>query len=111
MLWLSANRKICFERAVGRTLRDASDINDGIQAALFDPRKIAPEYPASQVLEPPSFNANYDFKDVKPLDGDEGRRELARLISEKRAWTRRHIAEAPEREIIVRYVRFSGLGL
>lgn len=38
--------------AVGRALRAVSDFNDGVQAALFDFHKLAPEYPASQVLKP-----------------------------------------------------------
>ena len=94
--------------AVGRALRAMSDFNDGVQAALFDPRKLAPEYPGSQVLKPPRFNAYYDVEDVKPIDGDAWRLELAGLISDKRPWTRRRIAELPEREIIIRHVCVEG---
>ncbi len=50
--------------------RQISAFNDGVQAALFDPDQLAPEYPASQVLKPPRFNAYYDVEDVKPVDGD-----------------------------------------
>ncbi|KOX43900.1 molybdopterin-binding protein [Streptomyces purpurogeneiscleroticus] len=94
--------------AVGRALRAVSDFNDGVQAALFDPRKLAPEYPASQVLKPPRFNAYYDVEDVKPIDGTAWRLELAGPISDKRPWTRRQIAELPEREIIIRHVCVEG---
>ena len=94
--------------AVGRALRAVSNFNDGFQAALFDPRKLAPEYPASQVLKPPRFNAYYDVEDVKPIDGAAWRLELAGLISDKRPWTRRQIAELPEREIIIRHVCVEG---
>lgn len=94
--------------AVGRALRVVSSLNDGVQAALFDPERLAPEYPASLVLKPPRFNAYYDIEDVKPVDGDAWRLELAGLIDDKRPWTRRQIAELPEREIIVRHVCVEG---
>ncbi|SFU70519.1 Oxidoreductase molybdopterin binding domain-containing protein [Methylobacterium sp. 174MFSha1.1] len=94
--------------AVGRALRAVSDLNDGVQAALFDPHKLAPEYPASMVLKPPRFNAYYDVEEVKPVDGDAWRLELAGLIADKRPWTRRQIAELPERETIIRHVCVEG---
>ncbi len=94
--------------AVGRALRALSDVNDSVQAALFDPRKRAPEYPASQVQKPPRFNAYYDVEEVKPVDGDAWRLELGGLIADKRPWTRRQIAELPEREIIIRHVCVEG---
>ncbi|KMO19338.1 MULTISPECIES: molybdopterin-dependent oxidoreductase [Methylobacterium] len=94
--------------AVGRALRAVSDLNDGVQAALFDPNKLAPEYPASMVLKPPRFNAYYDVEEVKPVDGDAWRLELAGLITDKRPWTRGQIAELPEREIIIRHVCVEG---
>jgi DMSO/TMAO reductase YedYZ molybdopterin-dependent catalytic subunit len=47
-------------------------------------------------------------EDVKPIDGAGWRLELAGLISDKRPWTRRQIAELPEREIIIRHVCVEG---
>ncbi len=62
---------------MGSALRAISAFNDGVQAALFDPNKLAPEYPASMVLKPPRFNAYYDIEDVKPVNGDTWRLELS----------------------------------
>jgi hypothetical protein len=43
--------------AVESALLAISRFNDGVQALLFDPNKLAPTYPASMILRPPKFNA------------------------------------------------------
>ena len=94
--------------AVGKALRAISSFNDGVQAALFNPNKLAPEYPASMVQKPPRFNAYYEIEDVKPVNGDTWRLELAGLIQNKQAWTRQQIAALPQREMIIRHVCVEG---
>ena len=94
--------------SIEAALRAVSSFNDRVQALLFDPDKLAPEYPASQVLKPPRFNAYYDIVDVKPVNGDTWRLELAGLVAEKRPWTRQDIAALAEQEIIVRHVCVDG---
>jgi len=94
--------------AVGKALRAFSSLNDRVQAAIFDPNKLAPEYPASQVLKPPRFNAYYEIEDVRPVDGDRWRLELAGLIDNKQPWTRQQIAALPEREMIIRHICVEG---
>ena len=94
--------------AVGKALRAVSDFNDKVQAAIFDPNKLAPEYPASLVLKPPRFNAYYDIEHVKPVDGDTWRLELAGLISDKQPWTRQQIDALPQREVIIRHICVEG---
>ena len=54
--------------SVGKALRAVSAWNDRVQAAIFDPNHLAPEYPASMVLKPPRFNAYYDIEDLKPVE-------------------------------------------
>ena len=54
-----------------------SAFNDWVQARLFDPNKLAPEFPTSLVLRPPRFNAYYDIEKVKPVDGESWRLELS----------------------------------
>ena len=94
--------------SVGKALRAISEFNDKVQAALFDPNKLAPEYPASMVLNPPRFNAYYEIEDVKPVDGATWRLELAGLIADKRPWSAQQIYELPEQEIIIRHVCVEG---
>jgi DMSO/TMAO reductase YedYZ molybdopterin-dependent catalytic subunit len=94
--------------SVGTALHKISDLNDWVQAQIFDPNKLAPTYPASTVLKPPRFNAYYDIMDVKPVDGQKWRLELAGRIDNKTSWTVSQIAALPEREIIVRHVCVEG---
>ncbi len=94
--------------SIERGLKAISSFNDGVQQALFDPNKLAPEYPASMVLKPPRFNAYYNVEDVKPVDGDTWRLELAGSIADKKPWTRPEIEALPQREIIVRHVCVEG---
>jgi len=96
------------DSAVETALRAVSSLNDRVQALLFDPNKLAPTYPEAMVLKPPRFNAYYDVEDVKPVNGDAWRLELAGLIEDKRPWTRQAMAELPEAEIIVRHVCVEG---
>jgi len=94
--------------SIETALRAVSSFNDRIQELLFDPNKLAPTYPESKVLKPPRFNAYYDIEDVKPVNGDTWRLELAGLINDKRHWTRADFAAQPEQEIIVRHVCVEG---
>lgn len=94
------------------SVRDAllavSRFNDRVQGLLFDPNKLAPTYPESMVIKPPRFNAYYAVEDVKPVDGQAWRLELAGRIADKRPWTARQLAELPEAEITVRHVCVEG---
>ncbi len=93
---------------VERALRAISSANDGVQALLFDPTKLAPTYPASMVQKPPKFNAYYDVDKVRPVDGGAWRLELAGLIENKNPWTTQQIAELPTRDMIIRHVCVEG---
>ena len=96
------------DKSVQTALRAISSFNDKVQALLFDPDKLAPTYKESQVLKPPRFNAFYEIEDVKPVNGDTWRLELAGLIDQKKPWTRADIAALPEREVIIRHVCVEG---
>ncbi|WP_246725501.1 molybdopterin-dependent oxidoreductase [Beijerinckia sp. L45] len=94
--------------AVESALQSISSFNDGVQAFLFDPNKLAPTYPESMVLKPPTFNAYYDVADVKPIDGASWRLELAGLIADKKPWSGAQIATLPETDMIIRHVCVEG---
>ena len=94
--------------AVNNALKLMSEWNDRVQAALFDPDKLAPTYPESMVLKPPRYNAYYDVDQVKPIDGDRWRLELAGLINDKAPWTRSQIAALPQTDMIIRHVCIEG---
>ena len=95
-------------RAVEAALLAVSRFNDGVQALLFDPNKLAPTYPASMVLKPPKFNAYYDVMDVKPVNGTDWRLELSGKIAEKRPWTLAEITALPQSGMIIKHVCVEG---
>jgi DMSO/TMAO reductase YedYZ molybdopterin-dependent catalytic subunit len=94
--------------SVGRALLSVSRWNDRVQAALFDPNKLAPTYPESLILKPPKFNAYYDITKLKPVDGQTWKLELAGLIADKRPWTAAQLAALPQRSMVIRHVCVEG---
>jgi len=89
-------------------LRAVSDWNDRVQAAIFRPGHLAPTYPESQVVKPPRFNAFYDIEEVKPVDGETWKLELAGRIDEKRPLSIEEIYRLPEQEMIIKHICVEG---
>lgn len=94
--------------SVQRALLAISSFNDGAQALLFNPNRLAPTYPESMVLKPPKFNAYYDVEKVKPVNVQDWRLELSGLIADKRPWTAQQLASLPEREMVIRHICVEG---
>jgi DMSO/TMAO reductase YedYZ molybdopterin-dependent catalytic subunit len=88
-------------------LRAVSSFNDGVQALMFTNR-LAPTFREDQVVKPPRFNAFYEIEEVKPVDGQTWKLELAGLIDNKAPWTAEQIYKLPEQEIIVRHICVEG---
>src|SRR5256885_11374594 len=61
--------------------------NDRAQTWLFNPNKLAPEYPESAITKPFPFNAFYSEEEVTLVDGKDYKLELEGLIREKKPWT------------------------
>ncbi len=51
--------QISDELSVSNVLRNFSEFNDKVQAKLFNPARLAPEYPASRIVDPFPFNSFY----------------------------------------------------
>ena len=50
-------------------LRKISQFNDGVQAWLFNPNKLAPKYPESAITRPFPFNGYYPEDEAPEVDG------------------------------------------
>ena len=94
--------------AVESALLAISRFNDGVQALLFDPNKLAPTYPASMILRPPKFNAYYDVMDVKPVNGATWRLEVSGLVADKRAWTLSDLQALPQTSMVIKHICVEG---
>jgi DMSO/TMAO reductase YedYZ molybdopterin-dependent catalytic subunit len=89
-------------------LRMISTFNDGVQAALFNPRKLAPTYSERLVPETFRFNAQYGYDRVPVLNPDTWRLELSGLIADKRPWTLERLNALPQRADVTRHVCVEG---
>lgn len=95
-------------QSVQSVLRTVSGFNDRVQAALFDPNRLAPTYSLAQVVKPPRFNAYYEIENVKPIDISGWKLELSGLIADKRPWSLEQIYAFPEQEEIIKHICVEG---
>ena len=58
-LALLAGCDITNEDSVQRALTAMSSWNDGVQEWLFDPKRLAPEFPESRITQPFPYNGYY----------------------------------------------------
>jgi DMSO/TMAO reductase YedYZ molybdopterin-dependent catalytic subunit len=90
-----------FLRAIGR-------FNDGVQAALFNPRKLAPTYPESMVPAEFRFNAQYGIDRIPNINPATWRLQPSGLVGDKRTWTLEQLQALPQREDVTRHVCVEG---
>src|SRR6185312_16088269 len=50
-------------------LKQVSKFNDAVQAWMFNPNALAPEFPESMVQKPFPFNGYYDVDEAPEVDG------------------------------------------
>ena len=78
-------------------LRRVSDFNDRVQAWLFDPRRLAREYPQSAITRPFPFNAFYPEGRSPEVDPSEYVLELAGRVADPQPWTLDRLYALPQR--------------
>ena len=68
-----------------RMLQSVSDFNDRVQALLFDPNKLAPEYPESAITRPFPFNAFYSEDKAPVIDPGDFHLDITGLAENQEA--------------------------
>ncbi len=94
--------------AVDQALRAMLRFNDRVQAALFDPNKLARTYPASAITDPFRFNAYYPEWQVRTVDENDWKLEVGGLVDAKTPWTVADLRKLPQQEQITRHVCVEG---
>ena len=89
-------------------LRKVSEFNDGVQAAIFSPNKLAPTYPESAITRPFPFNAYYSLDEAPEVDPANYQLEVAGLADNKKAWTLGELNALPQVSQITRHVCVEG---
>jgi DMSO/TMAO reductase YedYZ molybdopterin-dependent catalytic subunit len=93
---------------VQKVLLGMSRWNDTAQAWLFNPNKLAPEYPESAITRPFPFNAYYREDEVRVVDGASYQLELSGLIRDQKAWTLPELYALPQTSQITRHICVEG---
>jgi DMSO/TMAO reductase YedYZ molybdopterin-dependent catalytic subunit len=94
--------------AVDRLLWSMSRWNDRVQAALFDPNRLAPTYSEAEATSPFPFNAYYEEKLAPVVEGADYRLALSGLIADRRPWTLEELRALPQVSQITRQVCVEG---
>jgi DMSO/TMAO reductase YedYZ molybdopterin-dependent catalytic subunit len=82
--------------------------NDKVQAWLFNPNRLAPEYTEADITTPFPFNAFYKRDRAPVVDGSTYKLELSGLIQDTRPWTLEQLRALPQRTQITRHVCVEG---
>ncbi|MEO9191546.1 MAG: molybdopterin-dependent oxidoreductase [Acetobacteraceae bacterium] len=82
--------------------------NDRVQAALFNPSKLAPTFAENQAVKDFRYNAWYGKEKAPVLDSGSYKLELAGLIGDKRPWSVDRLHTLPQQTQITRHVCVEG---
>jgi len=107
-LSLLSGCSITDQEGVEKVLRAMSGWNDRVQALLFDPARLAPEYPESAITRPFPFNAFYGEDEVPEIDTTDYRLELAGLIRDRKPWTLPELYALPQVSQVTRHICVEG---
>jgi len=107
-LSLLAGCNITDQEGVQRVLNAMSRWNDGVQDWLFDPKRLAPEFPESRITRPFPFNAYYSESEVVEVDGSDYKLELAGMIRDKKPWTLAELYALPQVSQVTRHICVEG---
>jgi DMSO/TMAO reductase YedYZ molybdopterin-dependent catalytic subunit len=77
-------------------LKQVSKFNDAVQAWMFNPDAMAPEFPESMITKPFPFNAYYDLDDAPAVDGKTWKLEVRGLVDNKKPWTLDELTKLPQ---------------
>jgi DMSO/TMAO reductase YedYZ molybdopterin-dependent catalytic subunit len=94
--------------SVQRVLSGMSRWNDRVQSWLFDPDKLAPEFPESAITKPFPFNAYYDRDEIRTVDAATYKLEISGLVRDKKPWTLPELYALPQVSQITRHICVEG---
>jgi DMSO/TMAO reductase YedYZ molybdopterin-dependent catalytic subunit len=96
------------DEQVQRALFAMSEWNDRAQGWIFNPNKLAPEYPDSRIEDPFPFNAYYGEDEVKVIDETDYKLELGGMIKERKAWRLPELYALPQVSQVTRLICVEG---
>ena len=100
--------QITYDDRVQKMLMAMSRWNDRAQAWLFDPKRLAPEFPASMITDPFPFNAYYSEDEVRVVDSTDYQLEVGGMVREKKSWRLPELYALPQVSQITRHICVEG---
>ena len=94
--------------SVEKALAAMSRFNDGVQAWLFDPQRLAATYTDAMITRPFPFNAYYSVNEVRHVDARTYALEVSGLVADRHAWTLDELNALPQAEQITRHICVEG---
>jgi len=94
--------------SVQRALSAMSRCNDSVQGWLFDPQRLAPEFPESRITRPFPFNAFYSEDEIIDVEGPSYRLQLGGLIRDKKPWSLPELYALPQISQVTRHICVEG---
>ena len=107
-LTLLSGCNITNQESVQKVLWAMSRWNDRVQGWIFDPSRLAPEFPESRITRPFPFNAYYSVDKVPVVDAASYRLEVSGLVSEKKPWTLPELYQLPQVSQVTRHICVEG---
>ncbi|HXR58599.1 MAG TPA: molybdopterin-dependent oxidoreductase [Burkholderiales bacterium] len=107
-LSLLAGCELTDDESVQQALTAMSRWNDRAQGWLFDPRRLAPEFPESRITKPFPFNAFYAEDQAPVVDATDYKLEVGGLVREKKAWRLPELYALPETSQVTRHICVEG---
>ena len=107
-LTLLSGCDITNQDSVQKLLWAMSRWNDKVQDFIFDPSRLAPEFPESRITRPCPFNAFYGMDEVPNIDAASYRLEISGLVREKRPWMLPDLYALPRVSQVTRHICVEG---
>ena len=96
------------QESVQKVLWAMSRWNDRVQDWIFDPNRLAPEFPESRITQPFPFNAFYGIDEAPVVEPVDLRLEVSGLVREKKPWTLPELYALPQVSQITRHICVEG---
>ena len=96
------------DERVQEVLEGMSRWNDRMQEWLFDPKKLAPEYPESMITRPFPFNGYYPESQVRVFDETDYKLQLGGMIKERKPWRLPELYALPQVSQVTRLICVEG---
>jgi DMSO/TMAO reductase YedYZ molybdopterin-dependent catalytic subunit len=107
-LSLLAGCELTDDESVQKVLTAMSRWNDGVQAKIFSPQRLAPEFAESRITQPFPFNAFYGEDEAPLVDANDYKLEVGGLVREKKVWSLPELYALPQVSQVTRHICVEG---